>query len=133
MKNLILTFLLFSSMATAKLDYHNEIQLMMSARHLDQYEYCQTAGVCVQEEVLLDPHFTGLRVESCNKRIWYFESTAVVLPCFASFADRLSWRLYSRMRQTYEGIKLYNAGKKKEGAHMIYANLAERISLRESD
>ena len=121
--------LLFCAVAYPTITYDNQYALLFSARQADIGEYFKATGVVVQDEPKMNPLFTGLRVESCNKRIWYFESTSVVLPCFATMADRISWQYYSHMRQVIRGINAFNAGNKSQGRTLIYNNVMEYIPI----
>ena len=126
----IMMLLLFCAVAYPTITYESQYALLFSARQVDLNEYYKATGVVVQDEPKMNPLFTGLRVESCNKRIWYFESTSVVLPCFATMADKISWQYYSHMRQVIRGINAYNMGNITEGRSLIYGNIAEYIEVK---
>ena len=128
----ILMLMLAMPMLCATLTNETQLAILFSARQADMNEYFKATGAIIQDTPALDPRFTGLRVGMCNKKTWYFESTQVVLPCYATMADRVSWQPYSHMRQAQLGIDEFNAGKRMEGLALIDGNLAESVMLREN-
>ena len=100
-----LLFLAVMASLCFSISYQTESKVLLSARQTDIQEFYSTSGVVVNDLPILDPHFAGLRVESCNKKIWYFESTSVVLPCFANMVDRIAWQNMTHTRQAYTILK----------------------------
>ena len=127
---MILAISLICNIGHATLTNDTQLDLMFSARQADLAEYFKATGVVVQDTPLLNPFFAGLRVEQCAKRIWMFESTQVILPCFASMSDRISWQYYSHARQTQRGIAMYNKGDIQDGKALIESNTMEYIPLK---
>lgn len=131
-EKIFLMLALVVSMAYPTLTNDTQLDLMFSARQADIVEYFKATGVVIKDEPLMNPFFAGLRVEQCAKKIWMFESTGVVLPCFATMADRVAWQYYSHARQTQRGIAKYNAGDKEVGKALINVNTMEYIPLKEN-
>ena len=130
-KKTLLLLTMFATMLYPTLTNDTQFALMFSARQVDIVEYFKATGVVIQDTPLMNPFFTGLRVDQCFKRVWYFESTKVILPCFATMADKVSWQQYSHMRQTLRGINQYNSGDRTGGKMLINANIAEYVPLKE--
>lgn len=131
----IMMAMLVLPMVHAALTYENQNTLLFSARLVDQAEYFKASGVVISDTPMIDPHFACLRVALCNAGTVTFENMTFNfsnMPCFASFADKLSCQPRSHMRMVLKGIRTFNSGNRQLGFEIINSNIAEIIPLKEN-
>ena len=95
---LFILCILAGAVFAAKIDYQNQVALLMSARQADIGDYYTASGVVLADVPYLDPHYGCLRV-ALSKKYPDF-------PC-ASAVDRLSCEPYSHQMEVQKGINLY--------------------------
>ena len=121
-------FLLMVSFAFS-LTWETKYNILFSARQADLNAYYMYSGVVLEDTPKMNPYFTCLRVAKCRLRIWYYESTAVVLPCFATQADYVSCAPVSHMMLAMKGIEEYENGNVADGVHIMRSHMSYDVPL----